>query len=147
MSNPITLAVAAQVNREVLPDLCTLERATRVDTPTGGAVEDYVAVGPDFTELPCRVSQVGRATEGQSGSSARRLAEYLVSMDHRDLDATQVRQGDRFLVRSGDATERGDVTAWAMQLYVLGRDGPQTLDPFPTWYCSTTPQPGQARES
>jgi len=147
VANPITLAVAAQVNRELLPDYCTVERAARVDTPTGGSIEDFLPVSADLTELRCRVSQAGRATEGGASSSPRRLAEYLVSLDHRELDATLVRQGDRFVVRSGEATERGDAAAWAMHLYVLGRDGPQTLDPFPTWYCSTTVQAGQSSEA
>lgn len=147
MANPITLAVAAQVNREMLPDLCTLERSVRTDTATGGSIEDFQPVSTDLEELPCRVSQAGRATEGGANASARRQAEYLVSLDHRDMDASLVRQGDRFVVRSGEATERGDVAAWAMHLYVLGRDGPQTLDPFPTWFCTTTPQPGQSSES
>jgi hypothetical protein len=135
---PGAVDMVARINRDALPDLCTVERATMTPTPSGGSVPAWLPVSAALTDLPCRVSPVGTDREALTGSVARRNAEYTVALDYEHVTLAALKIGDRLALRSGP----GEHVAYAMTLYVLGFDGPQSLDPFPKILCAMRPQAG-----
>jgi hypothetical protein len=151
MFSAASLSMIAKINRDALDAYATVERATPVATPGGGSKPAWGIVSPELTELRARVSLVGGVqgvNERATGGSARALAEYTVALDYTETDVAGllrdvIRLGDRIQVRSDDASTPARGAAWAMTLYVVGFDGPQSFDPFPKVLTTTTPQPGQ----
>lgn len=135
---PANVAVLQQLNRDALPDLCTVEQATKVPTPTGGHTEGWAPIDVAHTDMAARVSMRGAPRE-TAGPSPREQADYTVALDGRLPAAHDVGTQHRLQVRSGE----GVTPAWALTLWVLAIDGPQSLNPFPMVWCTTTPQVGQ----
>ena len=129
----------AQVNRDALPDLCTVEVATRTETATGGTIEDWQPVA-GMSDMPCRVSQLGTPRERMTPSGATE-SDYTVAFDGQNAGARVIPMHARLQCVSGPIPTLG--VAWAVTLYVHSLDGVQSLDPFPKLYCGTVPQPGQ----
>lgn len=139
--SPANVAVMAQLNRDALPDRCTVEAATPTPTPTGGQTEEWLPVSPELTDVPCRLSMGGKDTE--RGARLLSGADYLIALDGANPAVRDIRLTHRIQVRSGgqDAGQEG-VGAWAVTVYLTSADGPASMDPFPKFGGTTTPQAG-----
>lgn len=138
--SPANVAVMAQLNRDALPDLCTVEVATPTPTTTGGQTEEWLPVSPELTDVPCRLSMGGK--DAERGARLLAGADYIIALDGANPAVRDIKLTHRLQVRSGAPEDEQGGVAWAVTVYLTSADGPASMDPFPKFGGTTTPQAG-----